>query len=286
MNTPHTPESPGEDDTIRAIREVINTMGVSREERRAGSAEFNAWGQQAAGDAEEYLVEVDAVQRTSPQQRAILACLGCQLIRGTSGVQGAYAQRIEKCTGEGVGTVLETLRALSFTRVLAAREERNRAEPGAPRILYAPTQSRAGRGLLQRLQPPEPCGLEQQPYRLNDEAEDYLLENGIGTRRDHSRREMLGCIACQLRTTGSVEAQRIADCQGTPSASAPTRLLRTLEEKGIMRSQTSTTSQGRGRPPRQFGPQDNALAAGFVQRLEVPESCGLDQPRSEEPETE
>jgi hypothetical protein len=118
---------------------------------------------------------------------------------------------------------------------------------------------------------------DQQPASTS--AEEYLIDQGVFTGRSTARRRLLGCLGCRLKGQGeepsTVYATGLEKCTGGGHG-ATVSFLKELVRAGIFVEKIDSRFN-RGRPRTTYRPSDSEQAAEFMDSLEVPAVCDLEQ---------
>lgn len=123
-------------------------------------------------------------------------------------------------------------------------------------------------------------GFGGRPEETHTEAGAYLVDIGLFGVETLARSRMLGCIACQLFRGGEQQtgayARKTERCTGVSSGAA-VNLLKDLVHARILMAREEQGREVSGHPRLYYKPTNNPRAAAFVQRLKVPEVCGLER---------
>jgi DNA-binding transcriptional ArsR family regulator len=261
----NTPEGPQKDEMLTAIEAAIRTMG----------------GDPSQTNAENYLIDQGVFTNKSTARRRLLGCLGCQLKGPGDGA--VYLARLKECTEGGHGATSHTLDGLVGGGIF--KKEVEGGQWG--RTLYKPAANERAEAFMDSLEAPTVCRQKQPQHdrvQLNAEAEAHLIETGVVDMASITRRQALGCLACQLNTrgeSGSVQAGKVAECTGK-NLRTVTRILEPLAEAGILNTRKGTDAEfpGRSRLPTVYSFNNTPPATEFRDLLEVPETCNLEQETS------
>jgi DNA-binding PadR family transcriptional regulator len=270
-----SPEPPGGNEIADAINKISGAFGSPAEGANS----------QPARQPEGQPPDIPFAEAATPTQRRVLGCIACQLKGIQASPDGAFAGRIEECTGASPGTVTGILKQLAAAKTLIMQQKNRTGAKGHPRLYYRPADSPTGAGLLAELQAPESCGLEQTRVMPNKEAEDYLREKEIFGLPSEARRVILGCLACQLGGASPgekrVKLNTITTCRRTSDNNVMAlRMLTALTRAGILEVR-SEKSRG-GRPPNSYAFTFSTEASALRHLLETPNQCGLEQTQDEE----
>jgi hypothetical protein len=231
----------------------------------------------------EHTMKVPPPEQLTVTQRRALACLACQLKGEQLSPDGAYAARIEKCTGVSTTVAAALFRKHTQTGALTTSWEREPGVKGHSRLCHTPTDTRAGTELIESLEAPAVCGMQQPRHEVNSIAEQYLIEIGLYGSRSEARRAVLGCLACQLGNAPpgekAIQPNTVRTCLDRGDHNVTVlRVLHPLLDNDILSVGPVKTGQP-GRPPSGYTFNDNAKAAALRELLEAPEHCGLSAPQ-------